>query len=92
MQAAKDFLTEKGIRTLTTAIAERAAYRDVFDRGGLLHNLDMLEVSNLPRALENAARLADEVIALLPQRSVRPVVRKDAAPKVVAKSPLKKAA
>ena len=88
LQAAKDFLTEKGIRTLTTAIAERAAYRDVFDRGGL----DMLEVSNLPRALENAARLADEVIALLPQRSVRPVVRKDAAPKVVAKSPLKKAA
>ncbi|CAH0340780.1 ParA family protein [Rhizobium sp. CECT 9324] len=92
LQAAKDFLTEKGIRTLSTAIAERAAYRDVFDRGGLLHNLDTLEVSNLPKALENAARLADEVISLLPQRNVRQAVRKEAAPKAVAKAPLRKAA
>ncbi|NML73604.1 ParA family protein [Rhizobium sp. S-51] len=71
LQAAKDFLAARGISTLSTAIAERAAYRDVFDKGGLLQSMNPAEVSNLSKALENAARLADEIVALMPQKTVR---------------------
>lgn len=71
LQAAKDFLAARGISTLSTAIAERAAYRDVFDKGGLLQSMNPDEVSNLSKALENAARLADEIVALMPQKSIR---------------------
>ena len=71
LQAAKDFLAARGISTLSAAIAERAAYRDVFDKGGLLQSMNPAEVSNLSKALENAARLADEIVALMPQKTVR---------------------
>ena len=78
-QAAKDFLAARGIATLSTAIAERAAYRDVFDKGGLLQALNPLEVSNLARALENGSRLAVEVMALLPQKTARAAAPRKAA-------------
>jgi len=78
LQAAKDFLAARNISTMVTPIAERAAYRDVFDKGGALDKMNPAEVSNLGRALENAERLADELIALLPQRATRPAVRKTA--------------
>jgi chromosome partitioning protein len=71
LQAAKDFLAARGISTLSTAIAERAAYRDVFDKGGLLQSMNPAEVSNLSKALANATRLADEIVALMPQKTVR---------------------
>lgn len=74
--AAKEFLGRCGIPTLSTALAERAAYRDIFDKGGLLHTLDSREVSNLHKAIENAVSFADEVLTQLPQRSVRTVSRK----------------
>ena len=70
LHAAKDFLNGRGIETMTTPITERAAYRDVFDKGGLIHDLDPTEVSNLSRALDNAARFADEVLQLVPQRAL----------------------
>lgn len=72
LQAAKDFLAARGISTLSAAIAERAAYRDVFDKGGMLQAMNPDDVSNLPKALENAARLADAVIAMMPQKAARP--------------------
>lgn len=84
LQAAKDFLAARGIATLSTAIAERAAYRDVFDKGGLLQSMNPAEVSNLSKALENAARLADEIVALMPQKAVRPAAAR--------KTPVAKAA
>ncbi|NKN37648.1 ParA family protein [Agrobacterium sp. a22-2] len=76
LQAAKDFLASRAIPTLRTPIAERAAYRDIFDKGGALQALNPDEVSNLGKALENAAQLADELIALLPQKAARPAARK----------------
>ncbi|MCA1967484.1 MAG: ParA family protein [Rhizobium sp.] len=79
LQAAKDFLAARGIATLSTAIAERAAYRDVFDKGGLLQAMNPLEVSNLARALENGSRLAVEVMALLPQKTARAAAPRKAA-------------
>ncbi len=41
-----------------------------------MHTLDSREVSNLHKAIENAVSFADEVLAQLPQRSVRTVSRK----------------
>jgi chromosome partitioning protein len=76
LQAAKQFLEERNIRTLKNAIAERAAYRDVFGKGGTIQGLSAEEVSNLDKALDNAARLVDEITALLPERAVRPAARK----------------
>ncbi|MBV2184084.1 MAG: ParA family protein [Rhizobium sp.] len=72
LQAAKDFLAARGISTLPAAIAERAAYRDVFDKGGMLQAMNPDDISNLPKALENAARLADAILAMMPQKAARP--------------------
>lgn len=72
LQAAKQFLEERNIRTLKHAIAERAAYRDVFGKGGTIQALKGDEVSNLDKAIENSVRLVDEIMALLPERSARP--------------------
>lgn len=71
LQAAKQFLEDRRIRTLRTAVAERAAYRDIFGKGGLLGDLDAAEVSNLDKALENAAQLVDELGSLMPERAPR---------------------
>ncbi|MBO3760419.1 ParA family protein [Ciceribacter sp. L1K22] len=90
LQAAKDFLAGRNIHTLSTPIAERAAYRDVFGKGGLLQALNGEEVSNLDRALENAAQLANEVLALVPSRAARTAARKIADAKPA--KPMRKAA
>lgn len=58
-------LAGRGVPMLRTAIIERSAYRDLFDHGGLLHELDEAKVSNLARARANAESFADEVQALL---------------------------
>ncbi|GEO83387.1 MULTISPECIES: ParA family protein [Alphaproteobacteria] len=81
LQAAKDLLASRGIATLSTPIAERAAYRDVFDKGGLLQAMNPAEVSNLSKALHNAAQLTDEIVALMPQKAAprKPVAKKIAA-------------
>ncbi|MBE9640437.1 ParA family protein [Salipiger mangrovisoli] len=48
-----------------TPIVERAAYRDIFDYGGLLTDLPDDKVSNLGRAIENAEAFSGEVLARL---------------------------
>lgn len=58
-------LDKAGIEVLTTSIVERAAYRDIFDYGGLLSDLDKAQVSNLEKAILNARELTGEVIAKL---------------------------
>ncbi|MBW8322134.1 MAG: hypothetical protein K0M47_23170 [Rhizobium sp.] len=77
--AANFFFPARGIATIRTSIAERAAYRDVFDKGGLLQAMNALEVSNLAKALENGSRLAAEVMALLPQKNARSAAPRKAA-------------
>jgi len=69
----KGLLATKNVRVLDTAIAERAAYRDIFDYGGTLSGLDPFKVSNLDKAKENAQSLAKEILRLLPVRVVRSV-------------------
>lgn len=58
-------LTQNGIEVLRTGIVERAAFRDLFDFGGTLSDLDPSQVSNLARAIENAREFAGEVITKL---------------------------
>lgn len=62
-------LASSGIDVFETAIVERAAYRDMFDYGGGLADLDPGTVSNLDRAQKNAQAFAGEVLAKL--RSVQ---------------------
>jgi chromosome partitioning protein len=61
----RDQLEEGGVGVLVTSIVERAAYRDIFDYGGLLCDLDESLVSNLQKAIFNAREFASEVIAEL---------------------------
>lgn len=67
----KALLAEKNVRVLDTPIAERAAFRDIFDCGGTLASLDCQKVSNVEKALENARLFAAEVLRLMPVRVVR---------------------
>lgn len=60
----RDQLGKAGIDVFETAIVERAAYRDIFDYGGVLAGLGA-EVSNLEKAKENARAFAGEVLAKL---------------------------
>lgn len=58
-------LSKAGIDVFSTAIVERAAFRDLFDYGGLLADLDPTQVSNTVKARINAQEFAGEVIARL---------------------------
>lgn len=58
-------LAQAGIDVFATAIVERAAFRDLFDYGGLLSDLDASQVSNVEKARINAQEFAGEVIARL---------------------------
>ena len=60
-----DQLRENGIEVLSTGIVERAAFRDLFDFGGTLSELDRGLVSNVDKAIENAREFAGEVIIKL---------------------------
>lgn len=66
MQVVKRLLAEQSIRVLDTPIVERSAYREMFDFHCLLRRLDPQKVSNLDKAIENASRYADEIMALAP--------------------------
>ena len=61
----RDQLDKAKIGVLSTSIVERAAYRDLFDYGGLLSALDPSQVSNLDKAIQNAREFAGEVVAVL---------------------------
>ena len=58
-------LAENGIEVLRTGIVERAAFRELFDFGGTLSDLNPNQVSNLGNAIENAREFAGEVITKL---------------------------
>jgi chromosome partitioning protein len=58
-------LDKAGIEVFNTPIVERAAYRDIFDYGGLLADLPAAQVSNLENARKNASAFTGEVLALL---------------------------
>lgn len=60
-------LTGGGIDVCKTSIVERAAYRDLFDYGGTLSDLDPAQVSNVDKAIENARQFAGEVVGKLKQ-------------------------
>lgn len=58
-------LREAGVEVFDTAIVERAAFRDIFDYGGGLAQLDPALVSNIEKARENAEAFAGEVLSRL---------------------------
>jgi chromosome partitioning protein len=66
----REQLDKAGIEVLTTSIVERAAYRDIFDYGGLLADLTTDQVSNIDKAREHARAFAGEVIARLKAAAV----------------------
>lgn len=68
MAAIKALLSARGVTVLDTPIAERTAFRDIFDCGGMLCSMDPTKVSNLDKARENARLFAEEVLRLLPAR------------------------
>ena len=61
----REQLQVAGIPLFRTPIVERAAYRDIFDYGGLLSDLPAQSVSNVDKARANAAAFTSEVIARL---------------------------
>jgi len=67
-------LDKAGIPVFSTSIVERAAYRDIFDYGGLLSDLSADQVSNIEKARVNAREFAGEVIATLSSGTVPAMV------------------
>ncbi|WP_116653333.1 ParA family protein [Pelagibacterium sediminicola] len=65
-----DQLDKAGIDVFSTSIVERAAFRDIFDFGGVLAGLSNARVSNIDKARENARAFAGEVIAKLKSTAV----------------------
>lgn len=70
LRSVRDQLDKAGIDVLSTSIVERAAFRDIFDFGGLLSDLSATQVSNIDKARENARAFAGEVIAKLKRAPV----------------------
>lgn len=60
-----DQLRGAGVDMFSTAIVERAAYREMFSFGGTLQDLDPREVSNIPKARQNSQKFVGEVLARL---------------------------
>ncbi|EKE43295.1 Cobyrinic acid ac-diamide synthase [Oceaniovalibus guishaninsula JLT2003] len=58
-------LDAAGIPMFANGIVERAAFRDIFDYGGLLADLPSAEVSNVDKARANARAYTAEVVARL---------------------------
>lgn len=61
----KEQLASAGIDVFETGIVERAAFRDLFDYGGSLAQLDASLVRNVEKARINAQNFAGEVLAKL---------------------------
>lgn len=67
----KGLLATRGVNVIDTPIAERSAFRELFDYGGTLYTMDTSKISNLDKARENSRAFAAEVLRLLPMRIVR---------------------
>jgi chromosome partitioning protein len=74
--AIKGILAQRGVAVMATPVIERAAFREMFDKGVTMHDMDATKVSNLDKALHNARQLADEVMRHLPVRVVASPARK----------------
>jgi chromosome partitioning protein len=72
LSVVKQLLAERKVRVLDTPIIERSAYRDLFDYGCSLYEMEAERFSNLDKAKENAMAFADEVLGYVPNRNVRP--------------------
>jgi chromosome partitioning protein len=72
LSVVKQLLAERKVRVLDTPIIERAAYRDLFDYGCSLYEMEAERFSNLDKAKENAQAFASEVLGYVPNRNVRP--------------------
>ena len=59
-------MAQRDADVLNVPIAERSAFRELFDFGGTLEMLDPKKVSNLDKARDNARALAFEVISKMP--------------------------
>lgn len=66
--AIKGMLSQRGVDVMATPVIERAAFREMFDKGITLYDMEGAKVSNLDKALQNARQLADEVMRHLPVR------------------------
>lgn len=71
LAAVKVLLAERKVRVLDTPIIERAAYRDLFDYGCSLYEMEAERFSNLDKAKENAEAFANEVLGYVPNRNVK---------------------
>lgn len=58
-------IEQAGLQTLPVGLVERAAYRDIYEYGALLAELDPNETSGLVKAQENAQQLTEAVVAAL---------------------------
>lgn len=63
MTAVRELLSSRNVHVLDTPIIERAAFRDIFDLGGTLQDLDPARVSNLDKARDNARAYAHEILS-----------------------------
>jgi chromosome partitioning protein len=72
LQVVKALLAERKVRVLDTPIIERSAYRDLFDYGCSLYEMEAERFSNLDKAKENATAFANEVQGYVPNRNFRP--------------------
>lgn len=75
MLVVKGLLAQRSVHVLDTPLIERAPFRDMFDLKTYLHLMDPSKVSNLDKAIANAAAFADEVMALLPKSMKQPAIR-----------------
>jgi chromosome partitioning protein len=62
-------LTDSGIRVFRSELNEREAFRAMFAFSEPLEKLDPAEVSNVPKAIENAEWFAEEVAEMLREAS-----------------------
>jgi chromosome partitioning protein len=66
----KGLLAQRGVNVLATPIIERGAFREMFDLGVTLYDLDPQKTSNLDRAQANSREFAAEIMRLLPARVI----------------------
>lgn len=72
LSVVKQLLAERKVRVLDTPIIERSAYRDLFDYGCSLYEMEAERFSNLDKAKENAQAFAEEVLGYVPNRAIHP--------------------
>lgn len=74
LRAVRDHLLANKIDVLSTSIVERTAYRDIFDTGATLRDIDRRTVRTIDKARDNIERLASEIMAKLPAPKRRGLV------------------